>query len=1180
MINVRVLRVAAAAAAVWAAVAAAAPAAHTQSSPGAGGGGDVAEDAWYSVPVEALAELGVFVGTECAEGFCPDDPIDRKTMAVWLVRVLDGADPAAVSESRYDDVDAHSFFAPFIERLAELGVTEGCGGASGYCPDQTVSRAQMAVFLTRAYGLPTGADPGFSDVAGDAWYAAAVSSLAASGITGGCGDDSGFCPTRDTSRAEMATFIHRAENRAAQTALQDSTHLDSFTAISAGQDSSGYSCAIRADQTIACWGGNVWGGVYNARADVPDGRFTAVSVGHGHSCAIRADQTIACWGYNSSRQADAPDGEFTAVSAGQGHTCAVRADRTAVCWGQNYQGEADAPDGRFTAVSVGHGHSCAIRADQTIACWGDNFFGESDVPDGRFTAVSAGSDRTCAIRADRTAVCWGDNGEADVPDGRFTAISAGDNHTCAIRVDQTAVCWGSNVGLATTPFVYPYPILGPPDGRTDAPGGEFTAISAGYRHTCGITADSTAVCWGVGGAGLLSAPGGEFTAISTGSGHSCAIRADRTAVCWGANVWGQTDAPGGEFTAISAGRDYTCAIRADRTAVCWGDYNLGQADAPGGEFTAVSAGVYHSCAISTVRGTVCWGVPFWGQADAPGGEFTAVSAGWDHTCAIRADRTAVCWSDHPYGDFEEGQANNWGQVDAPGGEFTAISAGYRHSCAVRADRTAVCWGRNLEGRTDAPGGEFTAISAGYGHSCAVRADRTAVCWGSNVWGEADAPGGEFTAISAGTHLSCAVRADRTAVCWGSGAEVLPPGVSWVAEEEEELLSVEVSSESQPTVRVGGSFEVSVRFDRPVSGFEAADFIVANGDVTHLSGSGSQYKATVTAAAPGTIVVLIPRAAALSQNGRSNMPSQPLTRTAGTAAGDGEFFDTWDRGGVRSSAFAEYHRQEPEHGWTGDLDSCVAGTTSQQFRDSVIQRVNWYRQMAGVKPVVENPEYSNLAQHAALIMAAEGDLSHFPSPEWACYTQIGADGASSNLGLGDLGLRGINSFIADRGPGNESVGHRRWILRPQSDEFGYGAISFDRAADALYVVDIDGSGVGNGTREQREFVAWPPPGYLPHFANFVRWSFQLAWADFDDASVAMASNNGSLPVELEIIARESGVPTAAVVWVFSDPNADESSPSRWPRGDQCYRVTISGARIGGAVQTPYEYVTCEIDHWTD
>ena len=101
------------------------------------------------------------------------------------------------------------------------------------------------------------------------------------------------------------------------------------------------------------------------------------------------------------------------------------------------------------------------------------------------------------------------------------------------------------------------------------------------------------------------------------------------------------------------------------------------------------------------------------------------------------------------------------------------------------------------------------------------------------------------------------------------------------------------------------------------------------------------------------------------------------------SGDG-FFDTWDRDAVRASASAEFHRKEPSHDWTGDIDKCVAGTTSQPYRDSIFQRLNWYRQMAGLNPVVENLEFSDYAQHAALIMAAEGGLSHSPPADWACY----------------------------------------------------------------------------------------------------------------------------------------------------------------------------------------------------
>ena len=163
-----------------------------------GGFGDVAGDAYYSEPVAALAAMGVFAGTECDAGFCPDGPIDRKTMAVWVVRVLDGSDPAPTfgTGSRFVDVNRilPVWWVRFIERMAELGVTQGCREGTNFCPNDSVTRAQMAVFLSRAYNLSAGPDPGFSDVPADAWYAPDVARLAASGITQGCRDGTVFCP--------------------------------------------------------------------------------------------------------------------------------------------------------------------------------------------------------------------------------------------------------------------------------------------------------------------------------------------------------------------------------------------------------------------------------------------------------------------------------------------------------------------------------------------------------------------------------------------------------------------------------------------------------------------------------------------------------------------------------------------------------------------------------------------------------------------------------------------------------------------------------------------------------------------------------------------------------------------------------------------------------------------------
>ena len=173
------------------------------------GFGDVPKDAYFATPVADLHAEGVFNDTLCEEGFCPGVHIDRRIMAVWTIRVLDGEDPPAITQSRFDDVDPDSYHAPFIERMAELRVTRGCGDPSRFCPDRNVTRAEMAAFLSRAFNLLDGPNPGFDDVPDGAWYASDVAKLAASGITVGCGGTR-FCPDRNVTRAEMATFLWRA----------------------------------------------------------------------------------------------------------------------------------------------------------------------------------------------------------------------------------------------------------------------------------------------------------------------------------------------------------------------------------------------------------------------------------------------------------------------------------------------------------------------------------------------------------------------------------------------------------------------------------------------------------------------------------------------------------------------------------------------------------------------------------------------------------------------------------------------------------------------------------------------------------------------------------------------------------------------------------------------------------
>lgn len=161
----------------------------------------------HELDIEAIATLGITSG--CApERYCPTAPVTRGEMAAFLVRAL-GAAPAPF-RGTFPDVPAGAWYAPFVERLAELGITVGYDDGT-FRPSATVSRAEMAVFLARAFGTePFPAPSGtFADVPSSAWYAAAVEEILRLDITAGCGPLR-YCPADPVRRDHMATFLARA----------------------------------------------------------------------------------------------------------------------------------------------------------------------------------------------------------------------------------------------------------------------------------------------------------------------------------------------------------------------------------------------------------------------------------------------------------------------------------------------------------------------------------------------------------------------------------------------------------------------------------------------------------------------------------------------------------------------------------------------------------------------------------------------------------------------------------------------------------------------------------------------------------------------------------------------------------------------------------------------------------
>jgi alpha-tubulin suppressor-like RCC1 family protein len=347
----------------------------------------------------------------------------------------------------------------------------------------------------------------------------------------------------------------------------------------------------------------------------------------------------------------------------------------------------------------------------------------------------------------------------------FVAVTAGRDHACALTAGGVAYCWGSNVdqqlgypaatvcdtvnhrvcSLAAAPVVA-------------AP--RFRAISAGARHTCAISVDFTAYCWGanddlvLGGAGP-SAPTPRavsgalrFIAISAGASHTCAIADDGAAYCWGRNERGQL------------GTNDTLA-RAPPTAV-----------STTARFLDVAAGQSRTCGRTSDGGVLCWGA-IWVFRDqgleftrsqlvpqsVPGAPtLTALSVGAFTTCGI-ASGAGVCWEANPHGEIGDGSTDG-STVPRPvagGLQFASIAAGIIQTCGVTTEGAAYCWGNDSFGQLGISPSSLGATCSFQHLACSLTPVRTL---GWRV----------FSSISTGlgNHV-CGVTRKTNVYCWGLGS---------------------------------------------------------------------------------------------------------------------------------------------------------------------------------------------------------------------------------------------------------------------------------------------------------------------------------------------------------------------------------------------------------------------------
>ncbi|MEZ5364199.1 MAG: CAP domain-containing protein [Bryobacterales bacterium] len=220
----------------------------------------------------------------------------------------------------------------------------------------------------------------------------------------------------------------------------------------------------------------------------------------------------------------------------------------------------------------------------------------------------------------------------------------------------------------------------------------------------------------------------------------------------------------------------------------------------------------------------------------------------------------------------------------------------------------------------------------------------------------------------------------------------------------------------------------------------------------------------------------------------------------------------------------------------------------------------------------NSTFSTKAQKAALMFSANRTLSHNPPSSWTFYNADAAEAASnSNICYQYSGvyfLPGcIDAYMRDDESNNSAVGHRRWILYPQTQQMGTGDVSLTPGsqpypyANALWVFNGNWGATRPSTRD--EFVAWPPPGYVPYQTLYSRWSFSYPQADFQAAAVTMRDSIGAT-IPLSIAPISNGYGENTIVWTPVNP-----LPAGVLSQDAPIDVRITGVSIGGQTRS-YSY----------
>jgi alpha-tubulin suppressor-like RCC1 family protein len=388
---------------------------------------------------------------------------------------------------------------------------------------------------------------------------------------------------------------------------------------------------------VRCWGRNAVGqlgdGTRNGSPVPVDvvglpSRITAIALGIQFSCALTDGGKVLCWGENDAGQlgnrtttfsavptfvvdaTGAPIVGMTSISAGDIHACGVTASHGVRCWGGNVSTQladgtttnrpwsadvdlAGSGIGPVQEVSAGGTSTCVTSVPDgstesgKVACWGLNNYGQLGV--GQSTPgttpfyVRPGYVYGCDTSPQGSLCNYG-------PLTGITHVAAGFQHTCAVTTDPYAVCWGDNAygDVAAPPTGNRAPGLYPPEfpqvlgrPRTVSLGSTVAAVASGFEHSCALTTIGGIACWGANNYGQLGVP------VNDGTTNPNPVGQLVTGLTGGADNLAR---PYPKVKSIAAGTNNTCAVLVSGAVRCWGQNDFGQL----GNYSLAVAGTQRS----------------------------------------------------------------------------------------------------------------------------------------------------------------------------------------------------------------------------------------------------------------------------------------------------------------------------------------------------------------------------------------------------------------------------------------------------------------------------------------------------------------------------------------------------------------------------------------------------------